>query len=307
MDQNTISLEKFNPTIAELQNTVKRSQEIVVTNLSDKTALKLVTDVRIELKNFRVAITKQGKEFRQQAIDFQKAVISKEKELIAIIEPEETRLELIEKQAEELKEKTERLALLPERKEKLALIGDSVVIDDEKILEMDSVAFQSYCNQRVADKNTADRLALEARQNAIREAEAKLAHEQEIKEAEERARIEERKKLEEAEIRLKEERLRAEQEAKERIEKLEREAKEKAERLEREAKEKVEAEERARIQKTENEAKMFAEKKVRLEKDKKYQDFLREHEYTAETADQFHFEVLGSVHILYKKIGEISL
>lgn len=321
-----LEIEKFNPTVMEIQKVVDDGRSITISDFSNKLQVKAVRDQRIKLKEIRVAITKQGKMFRQKALDFQKAVIGKEKELVALVEPEEVRLEDLENQASAFEEREKRRELLPKRKERLATIKDDIDnLSDDDLLDMDSTAFEGYCNKRFADKNEKDRVELEAKGRAIKEAEVKAAREKEIKDAEDRARADERKRAEEAEVKLKEERERAEKESKERIvreereakersEKVEREAKERAERLEREterlqieAKEKLEREERERKEKVEAEARAEAEQKEKLAKDKKYQEFLSTHGWSKRKEADFHIEVKGNTHTLYKKVGEITL
>lgn len=51
---------------------------------------------RMKLKNTRVEITRRGKAAREDATAFSKAVIEKERELIAVIEPEEIRLQSLQ-------------------------------------------------------------------------------------------------------------------------------------------------------------------------------------------------------------------
>lgn len=320
-----LEIEKFNPTVMEIQKVVDDGRSITISDFSNKVQVKAVRDQRIKLKEIRVNITKQGKMFRQKALDFQKAVIGKEKELVALVEPEEVRLEGLENQASAFEEREKRRELLPKRRDRLTSIGDGIEVSDDELLDMDSTAFEGYCNKRFADKNEKDRVELEAKQRVLKEAEAKAAHEKEIKEAEDRARADERKRAEETEANLKTERERAEKESKERIireereakeraEKVEREAKERAERLEREterlqqeAKEKLEREECERKEKAEAEAKAEAEQKEKLAKDKKYQKFLASHGWTKVMAGEFYVEVKGNTHSLYKKVGEITL
>lgn len=321
-----LEIEKFNPTVMEIQKIVDDGRGITISDFSNKLQVKAVRDHRIRLKEIRVSIAKQGKMYRQKAIDFQKAVIGKEKELIALVEPEEVRLEGLEDKALAFEEKEKRRELLPKRKERLASINDGIDnLDDESLLEMDSTAFEGYCNKRFADKNEKDRIELEAKQKEIKEMEVKAAREKEIKEAEDRARADEHKRAEEAEANLKIERERAEKESKERIAREEREAKERAEkveaeakeradrlereteRLQKEAKEKLEREERERKEKAEAEAKAEAERKKKLAKDKKYQEFLTMHGWSQRKAGEFYIEVKGNTYTLYKKVGEITL
>ena len=324
-----LDIEKFNPTVAEIQKIVDEGRQITITDFSDKLQVKAVHDRRLRLKEIRVAITKQGKAFRQKALDFQKAVIGKEKELVLLVEPEEERLAGLEEQADAFTEREKRRELLPKRLERLAAFKDGVEISDEEILNMDSTSFEGYCNKRLADKNEKDRLANEAKERELKEAEAKVAREKEIKEAEDRARKEERERADKAEADLKAQREREdlerkdriereekerkeraereEREARERAERTEREAKERAEKIEREAKEKAEREERERKEKAEAEAKAEAERKEKLAKDKKYLEFLASHGHNAETHKDFHIEQVGNTVTLYKKVGEITL
>ena len=302
-----LDIEKFNPTVVEIQKIVDEGRQVTITDFSDKLQVKAVHDQRLRLKEIRVVITKQGKAFRQKALDFQKAVIGKEKELVLLVEPEEERLAGLEERADTFTEREKRRELLPKRLERLAAFNDGIEISDEEILDMDSTLFEGYCNKRFADKNENDRIELEAKQKEIKEAEAKAAREKEIKEAEDRARADERKRAEEAEMNLKVERERAEKESKERIVREEREAKERAATIEREAKEKVEREDRERKEKAEAEVKAEAERKEKLAKDTKYQDFLTTHGWTEKKAGEFYIEVKGSTYSLYKKIGEITL
>ncbi|MEK7092033.1 MAG: hypothetical protein AAB907_00250 [Patescibacteria group bacterium] len=333
-----LDIEKFNPTVAEIQKVVDDGKSIIVTDFTDKGQIKLVRDQRLKLKDIRVNITKQGKMFRQQAVDFSKAVISKEKELISLVEPEEERFSVIEDQATAFEKRERRRELLPKRRSRLIDFKDVIdgEISDDMLLDMDGAEFEGYCNRLFAEKNERNRIELEAKEKAIFDEKMRLLREQEIKEAEdrarneerkrriereneaERARDEERKRTDKAEADLKVQREREDQERKERIEREERERKDRAEReereakeraaaIEREAKERVEREERERKEKAEAEAKAEAERKEKLAKDTKYQEFLIANGWTKEKASEFYVEVKGNTYSLYKKIGEITL
>ena len=92
-----LSLEKFNPTKAEVSLFVEDCKGLMALELNGKEHFEIVNTARKGLKAKRVEIQKTGKELRADAIGFQKKVIELEKELVAIIEPVE----------EGLKEKTE--------------------------------------------------------------------------------------------------------------------------------------------------------------------------------------------------------
>lgn len=259
----SLELEKFNPTIAELNQLVETSQRVSLPDLSDTEQLKVVKSNRIYLRDARVAITKRGKELRQEAVDFQKAVIEKEKELVAIIEPEELRLKDLEEKAAEFAEMEKRKELLPIRRGRLAELLYTGT--DEDILRMDDKEFEAKYNELVAAKNEAGRILLEERERTVREAEEKITRENEMRAREERARQEERE--------------RAEQREKERIE--------------REARAKREAEERADREKLEAQTKE-REERERLEKEGKYKMWLATNGWTEETKSDFIIEKVGN-------------
>lgn len=254
---DTLNIEKFDPTTQELTAMVVLSKKI--TELSDPLEIRTM---RLDLKNARVSITKKGKELREDAIAYQKAVIAKEKELIEIIEPEEERLAGIEELAKKRREREDRKELLPMRLARLEELNIALV-PEETLLDMDTAQFTEFVNNFVADRNERNRLALEEKERAIKEAEARIEQERLAKEREEKAREEERLKAEqrikdaeaEAERRVKEAEERAKQEA---------EAKEKA-RLAEEAKKKAEAE---------AEAKRVEEETKAREEDERYRKWL---------------------------------
>lgn len=185
-----LSVNVFVPIVAELQALAKEAQDVDVTDE------KAVREVRLKLKNKRVEVTKRCKEFRDDANAFAKAVIAKEKELVAIIEPEEERFKEIEAAAKLEKEREERRALLPNRLERLAEIKDGVEITEAELLDMDGSTFEGYFNKRLADKNAADRAEIERKEAEIREKEEAQKREEEAKEREEKARQEEKEKQE---------------------------------------------------------------------------------------------------------------
>lgn len=141
-----MEITKFNATEAELISLTEVSKKITVTDLKDKKQIELCKDNRIILRDVRIKITKIGKELREDALSFQKAVITKEKELLSIITPEEDRLAKYEEEAKNLLLKEERQEALPIRKEKLLSIDGTSWSTDEELLEMDSFAFDSFYN-----------------------------------------------------------------------------------------------------------------------------------------------------------------
>ncbi len=265
MDQNTTVV--FDPTVEQLQQMVEATKGITATDLKDKAQLKVVRDARINLKNARVKITKMGKEMREGANAYQKAVIAKENELVGIISPEEERLELIEDEAKAIELREERMALLPARKERLAAIGDGEEVSDDYILDLDDVKFESYATNRQALKNAADLSKIEADRVANELEKNRLENEKQAREREEQARVDERKRLEEESAR-----------------------KEK-ERVENEAREKAEAERKAK------------EERERIEKQTQYRKFRADHGWTEEARADFKEENIGGVVTLWRKLG----
>jgi hypothetical protein len=269
-------LTQFDPTIEKLSALVAESAGIVEVNLDDPSQLDTVKRARLKLRDARVSIEKAGKEYRQDALDYQRAVIAKEKDLIAIIEPEEQRLKDFEKAAELEKARRIRIAQMPERRQRLEANGFPV--DEAKILEMDSVAFETHFNELVAEKNRKDREAadakaaaekaeLERREEVLKEGERKLEEERNAREREEKARADERARIE-------------------------REAKEKKDREEREAREKAARDAREREE---------------LEKKQAYKKFLLDNGWTAETAGSFKEEKVGDSVVLWKKVASFKI
>lgn len=300
-----LSLEKFEPTVAALRAAVKESVVIKLDNPEDSKQVKIVHDKRIELRDMRIVITKKGKELRDDANKFAKAVIEKEKELLAIIAPEEDRLERLEDSAKEIIARKARLEAIPVRQERLKELG--VIATDDELMEYDDDGFKTFLNAEIEKKNERDRQALEAEKAKVEADRLAMEREKEMRAREEQAREEERQKAarlaqEQEGARIADEARRKadiEAEAKRKIEEATTEAK----RIEREAKEKVEREESERKEKAESERKA----KEELEKKKKYQDFRTKHGWTEETRNDFIEQNTGSTILLYKKVGEFNL
>jgi len=298
---NTKDLEKFDPTVAELNAMIQITKNITATDLKDKGQMAVVRENRIALKTARVRITKIGKELREDAVNFQKAVLVKEKELIGIIEPEEIRLADIEAQAISQAILEERLEKLPSRKERLSLV--KIYPTDEILLDMDSTQFENYYNEKVADYNENVRIETE---NAQREAQEKIDVERKV----EQEKIEAQQKqvqdqLDAERKAIDDERaiIDAEKNNIARQKEIE-DAKDKARadekiRLELEIKQKKEQED--------NQARLVvAEKKLeeqKLEKRKAFIDFRTSHGWTEKTKDDFKIEETLDGFILYKKMG----
>jgi hypothetical protein len=281
-----MDIEKFNPTVAELQQLATETKQVDCDDLRNETQVSLVNDARKKLQKARVAITKKGKELRQEALDFQRAVIAREKELIGIIEPEEQRLLAIGNEADRIKLMDERKQKLPERRASLTSIDDHATEPtDEELLAMDDDAFTAYRNARVA-------LAHEIEQKLIEE--ERLAEEREA----EKARIAEearKEALAKAEV----DKAYAEARHKREMAEVEERARKQAEavRLEADRKEK---------ERKDAEKKAEAERK-RIERMKEYRAWRAAHGWTEETKEEYQEITKDGTVTLYKKLGVFNI
>lgn len=294
-------LEKFDPTVADLTAMVEATKDITATDLEDPKQLAIVRDSRISLKNARVRIEKTGKSLREDAVKFQRAVIEKEKELIAIIAPEEDRLQAIEEEAKALALKKARMENLPFLKQRIEEAGlqPFFTMTDNELLELDANGFEQHFNYLVASKNEADRLAAEEKQRLEDEKRAEERRIEDEKRAEEdRKQREEREKLEAEKKAIEDEKLRLQHE------KEVKEAEEKA-KAETEARMKREAEEKATAEKKaaeEAEAARKAEQEA-LEKKAAYKKFLADNGVTEATKSEFKIENTDEGYTIYKKVA----
>ncbi len=180
---DNLSLEKFNPKKSELIELSKKFQSLEIKGIDDVEGYKQVDEARKELKKQRVGVEKQGKEFRADALKFQKAVIAYEKELVEIIEPLEIELGKKQEVIDLEKHKIKMVALLPDRKARLLAIKHIEMPSDDEILEMDSVTFEN-----AFIFHTTKSLEIEKAEIAFDK--AKIEKENQIREAENRARLE---------------------------------------------------------------------------------------------------------------------
>lgn len=296
-----MNIEKFSPTRADLTQLVESSKDLALPDLFDQEQIRKVKDARIILRDTRVAITKTGKTLREDALKFQKAVIAKEKELVAIVEPEEDRLAALEDSAVQAIERKARQELLPERWKRIKdlvgnieefrkrvdgkVAGTPSPVTDESLLDMDGGTFQGLLNFLMATKTAIEsielneeRKKLEARETALKAEEEKVQREKELREAEDRGR----------------------KEAAERAERERKEAEERKAREEKEAAEKVDRD------REESERKAAAEKR-KLEEQEAYKEFLTLNGWTEETKDNFKEERNGKNVVLWKKMGTFTV
>jgi len=270
-----MNIQEFSPAKAEIQAAVLEVEGLTINGVDDEAGYEAVKVGKKKLADYRIKISKFGKEQREEALAWQREVLRQEKELLAMIEPTETKLKGALEAIDEEKKRKEREVLLPGRKAMLAEIEE--IMTDEEILAMDEKEFSEFYTGK---KMT----YLEAKEAARKKEEEDKKRAEELEKA----------KAEAAEKARQEERERANRE----IEEAQRKLKESELRKEREAKEKEEAE------KAEQE---------RTEKNRKYKKWLKDNGMTEENKGEFIVKQLGlndkgeTGFELYKKISSINI
>lgn len=214
LNQIQTGLQAFEERKEKVSALAEKTSLLELTDWKDKESLKLVSSFRKEIKSERVAIQKEGKAMRDLITPINKHILSKEKELVDILEPQEQRLQRLEDWAEAELEKEKQAAIEAEnariqnRIDALAEFGYQIDYTDVK--SMSDETFGKYLDgakaqfeKEQAEKAEAERLRLEQeeKERLEREAEAKRLQE-------ERAELEK--------MRAENEKLKQEQEAKER-------------------------------------------------------------------------------------------
>lgn len=261
------NIEQFNPTTAELMAIADKYRGIKICWLEDYKWMDLALEAKRELASKRIYITKILKSLRDWAIKFQKDVIVKEKELVWIVEEVENEIKEEIQKIEDEKERLKRIESMPFRIEDLTRLWLEKEYTEEFILSMD---YKSFCDFIQCEKA---RLFEEANEKKLKE-EAEIKRLADLKEAEERGK------------------LQAEQKAKEDADRLEKV------RLD-EKKKQEDAEQAKELQKQ-------AEQE-RLEKATKYRSRLADNWYTEENKSEYKIDKEWSVVIFYKKISTFNI
>lgn len=177
-NETILSLEKFSPMVAEVKGLAEQYAGLSISGPQDKAGYKQVDKARKHLKSTRTEIEKAGKAMRKPALDFQKTVIAREKELISIIEPIEKSLLAMQSKADELIEMEKREFSLPSRLKDLEEFGlkDAPTLRAQ-LLNMDEFQYASFYNQVKADHLKAKEKELADRERALKEAENKAKKE----------------------------------------------------------------------------------------------------------------------------------
>jgi len=300
-----LNIEQFNPKKADIIALTEKFKDLEIQGIDDKQGYQAVHQARIELKNSRVAISKQGKNLRDGAIKFQREVIKVEKELVALIEPTETSLANKQKLIDEEKEQQKRIQLIPERREKLKEIDYK--IDDIFLITMDNIQFQEFFNQQKEDYlfKQAEKIRIE--QEKIDAEKLKIKQQQQN----EKIRVQAQKEAQEQAIKdIEIAKLKAEEDKRQAIENEKRKAEEEKQQLidkqERKEKERTMLEEKAKRE-ADDKLKLEKEAQEKLEKQKKYQKFLQDNGYTEKNKDEFYIQRIDNKILLFKKINEIII
>jgi len=265
----------------------------------EKSRLKEVEAARKLLKGKRVEIQKESKNLRESAVRFQKAVISKENELIEYLYPTEV---LLQQREDDYYAEKERLRLEEEKKESdriQAMIEQlnevDYAVDFHELKALTDEQFQDILTEAKEKYAEKQRLEVTERQKQKdeerRQAELKQQEEERLlnlrKEQEERERL---FKIEQDKIKADNDRIRKEQEAKElelkkRQDEIDRQERERVAAVKAEQ-EKKEAEERARI---ETEERIKREIKEKAEREQQEKEEAAEKLKFGEDSDRFAF------------------
>lgn len=304
-----LNIEKFNPTKAECLNLAHQFKDLTIAGVDDVEGYKKVHEARMVLKKTRVEIEKTGKSLRAEAVAYQKAVLDMEHDLVDVIEPIEKDLQAKQKAIDEQKEYNKRLALVPERQAKLKEFG--VEQTEEFLATLEEAQFTEYF---LTVKETFLRLKEEKMQAEAKrmedEKQAQIAKAD--AEAKEKQRLEDEVKAAEAKAKQDaEDRATLQAQHQKDLEAAKLKAAEDV-RLEMAAKAKAEEEAKAKaVAEAEAQAKAKAERieleRLRMEKQTKYQEFLKKNGYTKETESDFYLKQDGATFTLYKKVDMIVI
>lgn len=186
-----MDIDKFDPKIADLQAIVAKTSVLTSIDLNDETQLAEFSSKQKELQQARLLVTRTGKQLREESTAFSKAVIAREKELLAVIEPEEERLKLIKEQAERAVLIEQRKTMTPFRIKTMKERGLSEEQYPTNIEELDANEFEAYVSLKVSENNEAELVKLREEKEKRDKEDEQRKHEQAIEDAKERARIEE--------------------------------------------------------------------------------------------------------------------
>jgi len=229
MDTEVITkeLQKFNTTDAAIATMRQNYMGLTVKDLDDREGYEKIHIARMDCKQKRVQVTKKGKELREDAVKFQKAVIAEEKRIIDQIIPIEDHLTDEETRIDEEKERikaeaaAKEVARIQARVNRLFALGcrfdgtlysyDDLFVPQAQIGTLDDARFGDICT--AIEKLTAEKERRRIEEQALI---LKVQQEQEAERqhlAEEAARIKAEQGRIEAEQEKERQRLAAESKA----------------------------------------------------------------------------------------------
>ncbi len=203
------NLEVFNKVRGDLTLLVEKNKGLKINGINDTDGYIKVKEAMSETRKAEIELEKLAKQEREGALNYQRGVISLEKDLKSITSPliadYKNQLETIDKEIA----KESRRVLLPDRMNKLSEIA--LEVNENYILEMDEKEWANFYgnkklnyledkeNERLAkeraDKDEADRLEREK----LKEENDKLKAEKDVIDAENRRLAQEKKDKDEAE------------------------------------------------------------------------------------------------------------
>jgi colicin import membrane protein len=298
-----LQIDKFTPQKAELQTLAAQYSALTIAGIQDKAGYKIVDEARKDLKRKRVEITKTGKELREEAVAFQKKVITVEKELVALIEPVELDLATKQEAIDKAIQMEKRRESLPYRQEQLKELG--VVVADEFLLIMEDAAYLAFVTEKKAEKVAEQERQLKEQQEALAKAQAKLEEDKRLEAAKIEAANREREAAAQAAVQaaakaeqdklaaVEAERKKAADERAALVAEQEQKERDRQAAVEAEAKAKKEAEEQAKAE------------KAKLEAKKKYQAWLSSNDYVEDGSCLLRQE--GTEMVFYRKVATYKL
>lgn len=240
-------IKKFPILPRDLLELASRFANLTINGLADKEGYKAVVEARKTLKKKRVEVENIAYDIRERHIKFQKAVITREKDLVAILEPTEKKLLQLEKGWEDLVEadrqeqERQKAARIQSMLAKLSAVEyaidifDLQAMNDDQFLELLVKATADFEEIKLA--RAKDQLA-KAEADRLAEAE-RMAREAEL----ERQRVAQAAAMEEQRVAQEKQRLE--------LEHLQAKVKADTERLAAERQQMEEEQERAKKQRTE--------------------------------------------------------
>ena len=324
-----MSLVKFDQTKKDVLEMAQMSKDLKIDGMEDKDGYKAVHEAQMVLQKIRVKGEKDRLEFSRMLIDTSKKLKVYHDDIFAPVIEEEARLKAMKDEVEAEKKKIKDAQAQKERERLQGMVSiilkngmtvnhasprdnteyvfGNLGIEMVLLSTMSDEAFNEFVAKLVeAKKAEDDRIAEEER----------LRKEQEAKDKKERDEFEEKQRLQEQkekELQAKEDEINAEKKRldDEKNEKARREAedkrvKEAAENAKKETEERIKVEAKEKAER-EAEEKRVAEEKI--EKNKKYTDWLKKNGVTAKAiaSKEFIQAQDGATFTLYKRVDEITI